>query len=571
MNGMPDKLIRSAFAVVALALLLAAASLLPAAPPAQFQERSAAAFTLSPEHRAAVNHQRRIFFQYDPAADIQLKGGFGSDMDALMGYVFDFADMPGSQLDAICIDVSNEGVAHHKSRIVRPIEHPGLVKWRTEGLDYFDALVRHGHTRGKEIWWGLRMNEVERGDLAAYETIGGTPRLAQDVLNPVKAAHPDWLIRTWWWQGFWNYAVKEVREYRLSVIREVVEQYDFDGVHLDFLRHTPHLPPGRQWEHREHLTSFMRDVRALLQERAATRGRPFLLAARVPDSVDGCRTDGLDIETWAAQGLVDVLVLGTRTINVDVAAFRSAVRGGAVKLIPSFDCYHATDGYHGDQSLDLLCGVFGSYLHQGADGVGIFNNIAGYPDHARRLGLRQQADYNPDILRAIGSLDTIAGRPRYHALDRRGGYPYGDGHGSSNVGAPLPLPLHYDGSPTTLTLPVWEPVKPGGDATLRLVLFGHVDSDETAARLNDAALIRTVVDPLWKDSRIFSPQPQPEVVTPDAVVKNLVAQKLSRIEFTVPGEALNRGPNTLALSVNRTGPFPAPHRVKVEKVELHLK
>lgn len=42
-----------------------------------------------------MNRQRRIFFQYDPASDIQPKGGFGSDMEALMGYVFDFADMPG--------------------------------------------------------------------------------------------------------------------------------------------------------------------------------------------------------------------------------------------------------------------------------------------------------------------------------------------------------------------------------------------------------------------------------------------------------------------------------------------
>jgi hypothetical protein len=44
----------------------------------------------------------------------------------------------------------------------------------------------------------------------------------------------------------------------------------------------------------------------------------FLLAARVPESVEGCHTDGLDIQSWAAQGLVDVLFLDTRTINVDV-------------------------------------------------------------------------------------------------------------------------------------------------------------------------------------------------------------------------------------------------------------
>jgi hypothetical protein len=111
--------------------------------------------SLSAVHEAAVNRQRRIFFQYDPYADIQTKGGFGSDMEALMGYVFDFADMPGSQLDAICIDVSNEGVAHYRSKILRPIQHPGLMKWCEQGLDYFDALIRHGHQRSKEIWWGL--------------------------------------------------------------------------------------------------------------------------------------------------------------------------------------------------------------------------------------------------------------------------------------------------------------------------------------------------------------------------------------------------------------------------------
>jgi len=78
-----------------------------------------AATQLTPAHQAAVDHQRRIFFQYDPAADIQRKGGFGADMDAVMSYVFDAACHPGSQLDAICIDVSNEGVAHYRSKFRR--------------------------------------------------------------------------------------------------------------------------------------------------------------------------------------------------------------------------------------------------------------------------------------------------------------------------------------------------------------------------------------------------------------------------------------------------------------------
>jgi len=373
-------------------------------------------FTLSAAHQAAVNRQRRIFFQYDPAADIQLKGGFGADMEPLMGYVFDFADMPGSQLDAICIDVSNEGVAHYRSRILRPIEHPGLVKWRAEGLDSFDALIRNGHARGKEIWWGLRMNEVERGDLAAYE-----PGRYADFKerNPTKKAHPDWLIRSW-------------------------------------------------------------------------------------------------------------------------------------------------------QSLDLLCGVFGNYLHQAADGVGIFNNPAGSAEHAARLGLSQQATYDPRILTTCGSLATIAGKPRYHALDRRGGYAHNEGHGSANSHAQLPVTLRYDGTPCMLTLPLWEPVEPGTAATLRLVLFNHVEGDDVAVRFNGSGLTRSLVDPQWKDARIFSPLPQPETVTPGNLVKNLATQQLTRVELAVPVESLKRGANELAISVQRTGPFPASKPVTIEKVELHL-
>jgi hypothetical protein len=526
-------------------------------------------FKLSSAHAAAVNHQRRIFFQYDPAADIQHKGGFGSNMDSVMNYVFDYADMPGSQLDAICIDVSNEGVAQYRSKILRPIQHPGLVKWREQGLDYFDEMIKQGHKRDKEIWWGLRMNEVERGDFSAYEP-GGYAEFKER--NPVKVAHPEWLIRSWWWQGFWNYAVKEVRDYRLSIVREVAEQYDFDGVHLDFLRHTPFLPPGKQWENREHLTSFMRDVRSTLQAQAAKRGRPFLLAVRVPDSVEGCHTDGFDIETWAREGLVDVLILGTRTINVNVASFRKAMAGAPVKLLPSFDCFHATDGYHGDQSLELLRGVFGNYLHQGADGVGIFNNPAGSAKRAARLGLTQQANYDPEILTTIGSIATIAGKPRYYPVERRYGYAHNEGYGSSNANAPLPVFLNYDMRPTTLTLPVWEKVNAGTKAKLRLVLFNHLETDKLAIHLNDKALNLDAVDLGWKDPRINSPALQPETVTPDALIKDkvLANQKLTRIDFKVPAEILKYGANTITITIDRQGPFQASKAVKVEKIELHL-
>jgi len=526
---------------------------------------------LSEEHINTVNKERRIFVQWDVGNDIQRKGGFGSDMDKVMEYSFHFTDMPLSQIDAICIDVSNEGVAHYKSKILRPIQHPGLMKWHEEGLDYFNELIKHARNRNKEIWWGLRMNEVERGDLVSYEALGGTPMYSEDARNPMKVAHPEWLIsRIWWWQGLWNYAVKEVRDYRLSIIREVAEQYEFDGVHLDFLRHTPHLPPGKQWENRDHLTSFIRDVRATLQDCAVKRGRPFLFAVRIPDSVMGCHTDGIDIETWAKSGLVDIFIIGTRTMNVDINSFQRQLNGANIKLIPSFDVYHGTDGYHGDLSIDLLCGVFGNYLHQGADGVGVFNIPAGTVEHAKKIGINGVPNFNPEILKTIGSITTITGKPRFYAIERRGGYAHGVGHGSSNKEAPLPKYLNYDLTPTSLSIPIYEKVNTEMKATLRLILFQHVITDKISIELNGIKLNMDTIDTDWKDKRIFSPGLQPETVTPGAFVKNLENQKLTRIDYAVPIEIIEKGLNSINLTLDRQGPFPASKAVKLEKVELHL-
>jgi hypothetical protein len=184
--------------------------------------------------------------------------------------------------------------------------------------------------------------------------------------------------------------------------------------------------------------------------------------------------------------------------------------------------------------------------------------------------LGQHANYAPENLTTIGSLATINGKPRYYPVDRRGGYSAVEGHGSSNGNAPLPVTLRYDGAPSVITLSVWEPVKPGAAATLRIVLFNHVEGDEVSVHLNGAALKRDLTDPRWKDIRIFSPLPQPGI-TPGAVLKNLDQQKLARIEFGVPIERLKRGPNTLAISVNRTGSFPPAKPVQLEKIELHLK
>jgi hypothetical protein len=175
------------------------------------------------------------------------------------------------------------------------------------------------------------------------------------------------------------------------------------------------------------------------------------------------------------------------------------------------------------------------------------------------------------LFSTVGSLTTISGSARYYPIERRGGYAHNEGHGSSNNDAPLLLDLWNDQSASTHMLPVWEPLKSGTEARLRLVLFQHVDSDEVSVQLNGTSLKRDLLDAGWKDPRIFSPNPQPPTVAPGALVRNLAAQKLTRVEFLVPAASLKRGENSIAIAVDRKGPFTPSQSVKLEKVELHLK
>ena len=89
----------------------------------------------------------------------------------------------------------------------------------------------------------------------------------------------------------------------------------------------------------------MRSVRLMTMEAAEKRGRPLLLAARLPATIEGCRIDGIDIETWARQQLLDIIVMGCRSFEGDVAAYRQVTSGTPIRLLAGSDEHHTSDGY----------------------------------------------------------------------------------------------------------------------------------------------------------------------------------------------------------------------------------
>ena len=216
------------------------------------------------------------------------------------------------------------------------------------------------------------------------------------------------------------------------------------------------------------MTDFIRAMRRMLLEVEGKRGRPMLLAARVPETLAGCHFDGLDVQTWTGERLLDIFVLGCRSLAADVYAFRRITAGGPIKVYVSLDDHHSSDGYNW-APIEVFRGAFSNWYRQGADGVQAFN--FNYAPHAaaRRLGLRGAPHFaepertHRQAFQEMGDPAALRHKDKTFVLQRRGG-----GHGptvvpnpedwstprywyaNSNMLAPLPAALAGDGKADTL-------------------------------------------------------------------------------------------------------------------------
>lgn len=472
--------------------------------------------------------------------------------------VFSYVDEPGSQIDAIWWDIGGCASGAVYPSVVAPREgHPLVMQWHREGLDWEAELVKETRRRKLEVFWNHRVSEV---DLMPDGSQAKQP-------DPLKLQHPDWVLPVSWWpHGMWNLASEGLQTHKVALLRELAERYDLDGVQIDFSRHVACLPVGRQWALRDHATNFMRKVRLMLLEVAQKRGRPVLLAAKVPQTVDGCRADGFDVQTWAQQRLVDVLTLGSRTMDVDVEGLRAVV-GDEVQLQPCFDDHHATDGYR-YAPMEYLRGIFGNHWQRGADSVVTFNWSFAMPALAQTVGGEIAPLTHQEAFKEVGSLKTLAGKDKAFAVERRGGYPWADGFFNRNDTAPLPMPL-VDDAAAKLVLHICDAPEKSNALRLRCVLFQAAEDASFEIQFQGVALEVTTKDAEWKDGQIFSPKPQPPSGG-KGVYKVNPKQKLLRVECTVPNTAWKQGANEVLIRVVGRGKTEPGAVIQLEKLEAHL-
>ncbi len=419
----------------------------------------------------------KILFQYDPCF-----GEYGhADPDALVSALFYAVDQ-GAKPDVIAWET-------HRF-LPSECECNDLTVYRSfkeRGIDMMARLIDETHRRGIKAYWHHRFSEVD--------LFQNTDRR----VNPIKEAHPDWTVGSWRPEGnMWNLAAEGLRDFKVGYITQMAGQYAFDGLTVDFLRHLPCLPVGAQWEMRDCVTDFLRRL---------CKGIPhgMKLGVKIPENPAACHADGFDVEAWLAEDLVQYLVVGSRSISADVASFRRMAAGTDTEIYPCWDTWHSSDACHW-QDDDFYRGVFAEWIAEGADGIVGFNYLSAPDEIIRPLvpagtkpwGTREFSDFTRQVAGALGGI-----LPMTFAVERRGGYPYGEGAGGTNCFAPLPLSL-MPGISAEIPLSICRTEA----GVLQLVLSGANPSLPLEISLNGTPLAVITRDPAYIDRQIFWPAPQ---------------------------------------------------------------
>lgn len=120
----------------------------------------------------------------------------------------------------------------------------------TQGWDPLKAAVKLAHERGMEIhaWAWIFAAANQR-----HNEVMGQPK---NYLGPVLSLHPDWLITNKqgepfdygrdYKKAFYDPANPEVQQYLLSLLEEIVTNYDVDGVQFDYIRYPFQAPQANE-------------------------------------------------------------------------------------------------------------------------------------------------------------------------------------------------------------------------------------------------------------------------------------------------------------------------------------
>jgi len=353
--------------------------------------------------RDAARRHRRIIFNNDGNEPVY----FMDEATPESLLALRTAPLADSQVDTIfyCTWSSGFGYFTHDTKIGTPftrtedkLSNNKTAELHAKGLDPLEIVVDWCKANDVEVFWSFRMNDTHDASSAWYGPL---------LFPPLKEEHPEWLVGTRAKRppnGRWtavDFTRPGVRELAFRYIEEVCRNYDVDGVELDFFRHLNYFK-GVSWgepateEELEMMTGLLRRVREMTEEVGWERGRPILVAVRVPDCIEFCRTLGFDVPRWLREDLVDLMTVSgyfrlekwkwsvalghDHRVPVYACLSESRQRDAEVKAV-----YTSQEGYRARAMNAWYSGVDGIYLFNAFDPTSPLWRELGDPSALKQL------------------------------------------------------------------------------------------------------------------------------------------------------------------------------------------
>ena len=258
------------------------------------------------------------------------------------------APLVGTQVDSIWYCSCMAGVMFSHQTKLGGFYGKGVPQELVEkyGRDNLRIQTDFCHENDIEVFWSLRMND------AADSFPKGSRRWTYP-LDHFKRKHPEyvmgeageWIERTvhnkYW--SYLDFSYQQVREHIFSLIQEVAQNYDVDGIEMDFFKNFPYFRETLDWlpveqQHLDMMTDLVRRVRKMADEAGRQRGRPVLIAARAPFNLSDARFVGLDLEKWLQEDFIDILIPGGRYESEMTESFKEIVELGHKYDVPVYPC-----------------------------------------------------------------------------------------------------------------------------------------------------------------------------------------------------------------------------------------
>ncbi|MEO7599643.1 MAG: twin-arginine translocation signal domain-containing protein [Opitutus sp.] len=331
-------------------------------------------------------------------------------------------------------------------------------------------------------WVSIRMN-----DFHGHRNIEGSffnaPLLKNPAMRLSRSAYSP-TMRDPSYRTALNFEKAEVRAFMFAQIKEVVEDYDYEGLELDWLRNPLCCEPNASAQTVAMMSDWLREVRALTQQRAKKTGRPYPLGLRVPGALEMLKSIGLDVVTLCRDGTLDFVSPSgfwctswemphddlRRALGDDVAIY-GVIEDGANVLTTRSPEHNVTQRvrYISSSREALHANAAGKHA-LGIDGIEWFNFYC--TDQARVPGVISDYTTLHDVHRA----EFLLGKPKHYSFSTWGNAVI---HPPFEVPPQLPVVL-LAGSSHPFRIPMMaEPT----DQKLELVVQVVLKADESFAEM----------------------------------------------------------------------------------------